>query len=286
MTVQENIFKKQKKLIVKINPKLAEKLQPEARKMLANSYMQLFAGYSWLNWTDKKPLGQAWQTAFGQCENVLKSQDASNPSVEYLKAFAAAHKKHQSENIMTNKNSPNMINKSDAEIEKIRKSANKMIQQAQDKIKLIIAQTMQHEEQVADNSKQAPQARPEILNAHKNLQQNAAQLSQAKPEINQSNSDFEKLAKMTDKNKMQDLPKSDEFQENKNSADKTQGKAQLELVDKNKDQQKQQQPNINAQDFINKQREIAQKDKMAHDNVKIRMQIFAMQFYNNQMRAA
>ena len=38
--------------------------------------------------------------------------------------------------------------------------------------------------------------------------------------------------------------------------------------------------------FINKQREIAQKDKMAHDNVKIRMQIFAMQFYNNQMRAA
>jgi len=172
------------------------------------------------------------------------------------------------------------------EIEKIRKSANKMIQQAQDKIKLIIAQTMQHEEQVADNSKQAPQARPEILNARKNLQKNAAQLSQAKPEINQSNSDFEKLAKMTDKNKMQDLPKSDEFQENKNSADKIQGKAQLELVDKNKDQQKQQQPNINAQDFINKQREIAQKDKMAHDNVKIRMQIFAMQFYNNQMRAA
>ena len=113
---------------------------------------------------------------------------------------------------------------------------------------------MQHEEQVIDNSKQAPQINPDAMNANKNKKQN--------------------------------LPKSDVFQENKNTNDKTQEKAQLELVDKNKDQQKQQQPNINVQDFIKKQREIAQKGKMTHDKVKQRMQMFAMLFYNNQQRAA
>ncbi|MBR5625883.1 MAG: hypothetical protein IKW67_03840 [Alphaproteobacteria bacterium] len=139
MTAQENANKIQHELIINISKDLAQKLNPQLRKEMVDAYLKLFSAMAWKNWTEKKPLGQAWQNALTQCDDVLKSENAKNPAVEYMKIFANAYKKHQSKVIMLNKNSENLINKTDEKIQKIRENSDSQIKQSIAKIKALIA---------------------------------------------------------------------------------------------------------------------------------------------------
>ena len=65
------------KMIVKIDKDVAKKIDAAERKKLFNSYLTLYSGFAWVNWTKKQSLGRAWQTALGQCEEFLKNKTTS-----------------------------------------------------------------------------------------------------------------------------------------------------------------------------------------------------------------
>ena len=139
MTNQQNIAIAQQKFIIQIDDKTLKRVKPHDRAELVNAYMQLFSGFSWVNWTNGHSLGRAWQTAIMQCGAFCESKNKKNPAAKYLNATYNGHKKYWSQIIMTHKNRENTINQKDEHIKKLREHGMCMIRQAMDKINLILA---------------------------------------------------------------------------------------------------------------------------------------------------
>ncbi|MBQ2017596.1 MAG: hypothetical protein II208_03680, partial [Alphaproteobacteria bacterium] len=134
-----NIATAQQKFIIQIDDKTLKRIKPHDRAELVNAYLQLFSGFSWVNWTNGHSLGRAWQTTITQCGAFCESKNKKNPAAKYLNAAYNGHKKYWSQIIMTHKNRENTINQKDEHIKKLREHGMRMIRQAMDKINLILA---------------------------------------------------------------------------------------------------------------------------------------------------
>ena len=67
------------------------KLDADKKRQLGNAYLKLYFGLSCMNWTNKKNLGTAWQTAFTQAHNILNARDENNPATQFLKVMHETH---------------------------------------------------------------------------------------------------------------------------------------------------------------------------------------------------
>ena len=143
------------KMIVKIDKDITKNIDAAERQKLFKSYLTLYSGFAWVNWTKKQSLGRAWQTALAQCEEFLKNKNQNNPVTQYLKNVAAAHKATWSRVIMTNKNSPNTLNKSPEEIQQLQQHGKKQIREAMDIINLISAKHLAHTEELNKSKEQS-----------------------------------------------------------------------------------------------------------------------------------
>ena len=164
------------KMIVKIDKDVAKKIDAAERNKLFNSYLTLYSGFAWVNWTKKQSLGRAWQTALGQCEEFLKNKNKNNPVTKYLNSVASAHKACQSRVIMTNKNSPNTLNKTPEEMQQLQQHGTKQIREAMDIINLISAKYPAHTEELG-NTNTTPKVAPEKM--EQTVQKSAAQRLEA-----------------------------------------------------------------------------------------------------------
>lgn len=158
MNTQTNIAENQEKFIIHVNPQIAKIVSPFDRKELAATYLQMFSGFAWRNWTNKYSLGRAWQTALAQCGAFSDTKNKKNPAAKYLKNVYDAHKKYWSRVIMTHGARDNVINPDDQEIKKLRAHGERMIREAMDKINLILARYNERvEELIATQSKEKAQ---------------------------------------------------------------------------------------------------------------------------------
>ncbi|MBR2011685.1 MAG: hypothetical protein IKA08_00235 [Alphaproteobacteria bacterium] len=77
------------------------KLDADKKRQLGNAYLKLYFGLSCMNWTGKKNLGTAWQTAFTQMQNIINARDEKNPATQFLKVMHETHKQTWPRHIMT-----------------------------------------------------------------------------------------------------------------------------------------------------------------------------------------
>jgi hypothetical protein len=200
MKTQVQTAQSQEKFVIKIDKNLAKIIDSDTRKKLTDAYLKLFSGFSWINWTNKKSLGQSWHNALGQCEGFIKTKSPSNPVTKYMKCAYDAHKKYWSKVIMTNKNSQNTLNKPEIEAKQMRAYGIKLIREAMGIINLIYEQFKQYQiefsvdktsvktAEVSKTQSNAPQAQPVAKAVEQTMpseQKNVAQLQQqtAQPNV-------------------------------------------------------------------------------------------------------
>ncbi len=152
MTNQQNIATAQQKFIIQIDDKTLKRVKPHDRAELVQAYLELFSGFSWVNWTNGHSLGRAWQTAITQCGAFCESKNKKNPAAKYLNAACNGHRKYWSQVIMTHKNRENTINQKDEHIKKLREHGMRMIRQAMDKINLILARYNEYTLEISRNA--------------------------------------------------------------------------------------------------------------------------------------
>ena len=145
MKTQVQTAQSQEKFVIKIDKNLAKIIDCDTRKKLTDAYLKLFSGFSWINWTNKKSLGQSWHNALGQCDGFIKSKNPENPVTKYMKRTYDAHKKYWSRVIMTNQNSQNTLNKPEIEAKQMRAYGIKLIREAMGIINLIYEQFKQYQ---------------------------------------------------------------------------------------------------------------------------------------------
>ena len=159
MTTQTNIADLQQKFMIKLTPEIQKRVSKDDRKMLADAYMKLFTGFTWVNWTNKHSLGRAWQTALGQCDSFIKTKNDKNLAAQYLKNVFSAHKPYWSQVIMTHKNRDKAINPNQNEAKQIREHGTNMIRTAMDTINIILAQYNDRAEQMVAMQQQKTDTR-------------------------------------------------------------------------------------------------------------------------------
>ena len=86
------------------------KLDADKKRQLGNAYLKLYFGLSCMNWTGKKNLGTAWQTAFSQVRNIINARDEKNPATQFLKVMHETHKQTWPRHIMTHPQRDAMFN--------------------------------------------------------------------------------------------------------------------------------------------------------------------------------
>ncbi|MFQ6745178.1 MAG: hypothetical protein ACLRFN_04365 [Alphaproteobacteria bacterium] len=139
MEVQKNIAKFQEKFVVPVPANIAKIVDERDRKILADSYLKLYSGFSWINWTNGHSLGRAWQTALTQCESFINTKKNNNPALKHLRNVFKSHKKYWSRVIMTHRDSGNKISGNADWVAQMRAYGMQLIREAMDKINLILA---------------------------------------------------------------------------------------------------------------------------------------------------
>ena len=139
MEVQKNITEFQEKFVVPVPANIAKIVDERDRKILADSYLKLYSGFSWINWTNGHSLGRAWQTALTQCESFINTKKNNNPALKHLHNVYKAHKKYWSRVIMTHRDSGNKISGNADWVAQMRAYGMQLVRQAMDKINLILA---------------------------------------------------------------------------------------------------------------------------------------------------
>ena len=158
MQAQQNIAQIQQKFVIQVDNQIAKIVAPADRQEIAKAYLQMFAGFALVNWTNKYSLGRAWQTALGQCGSFIESKGGKNPAAKHLANTYAGHKKQWSRVIMMHSARENTINPNDDKIKQLRAHGSKMIQAAMDKINLILARYNERVKELA--AAQTKQAQP------------------------------------------------------------------------------------------------------------------------------
>ena len=139
MEVQKNITEFQEKFVVPVPANIAKIVDERDRKILADSYLKLYSGFSWINWTNGHSLGRAWQTALTQCESFINTKKNNNPALKHLRNVFKSHKKYWSRVIMTHRDSGNKISGNADWVAQMRAYGMQLVRQAMDKINLILA---------------------------------------------------------------------------------------------------------------------------------------------------
>ena len=139
MEAQKNIAKFQEKFVVPVPANIAKIVDERDRKILADSYLKLYSGFSWINWTNGHSLGRAWQTALTQCESFINTKKNNNPALKHLRNVFKSHKKYWSRVIMTHRDSENKISGNADWVAQMRAYGMQLIREAMDKINLILA---------------------------------------------------------------------------------------------------------------------------------------------------
>ncbi len=139
MEVQKNIAKFQEKFVVPVPANIAKIVDERDRKILADSYLKLYSGFSWINWTNGHSLGRAWQTALTQCESFINTKKNNNPALKHLRNVFKSHKKYWSRVIMTHRDSENKISGNADWVAQMRAYGMQLIREAMDKINLILS---------------------------------------------------------------------------------------------------------------------------------------------------
>lgn len=154
----------QQKLVINLTSDIAKKVSHDDRRALQQAYIKLFSGLSRVNWSAKKTLGRAWQSAINLCELFIavKSKNTPhNPALKYLSAVHKSHKKYWSRVIMLHQSRDTIINQPKSQRIGMARSGTKMIQDAINTINLILSRyNTRFMEQVIEQSapeKQAPQ---------------------------------------------------------------------------------------------------------------------------------
>ena len=172
MKVQTNTAENQNVFVIKVDAKTAKIIDKDMRKKLVDAYLELFSGFSWINWTNNMSLGRAWQKSLGQCAAFGQTHNTKNPVAKYLKAVYEGHKKYWSRIIMTHPSNENNVRLDSEYVKKMRAHGEKMVKRAMDVINLIMAQYKSHtemieksqnqvaKEQVASGNKVEPVAQP------------------------------------------------------------------------------------------------------------------------------
>ena len=158
---------------------MAKIIDSDTRKKLTDAYLKLFSGFSWINWTNKKSLGQSWHNALGQCDGFIKSKNPEKPVTKYMKCTYDAHKKYWSKVIMTNQNSQNTLNKPEIEAKQMRAYGIKLIREAMGIINLIYEQFKQYQIEFSVDKNAIKTA--EVSNTQK-VQATAKAQEQVKPQ--------------------------------------------------------------------------------------------------------
>lgn len=139
MEKQKNIAEFQEKFTIPVPANIAKIVDARDRKILAESYLKLFSGFSWINWTNGHSLGRAWQTALRQCETFIKTKKANNPALKHLDNTYKSHKKYWSRVIMTHHNSENKVSGTSEWMAQMRAYGMRLVREAMDNINLILA---------------------------------------------------------------------------------------------------------------------------------------------------
>lgn len=161
MNAQNNGAMAQEKFVVQVDAKIAKSVNPVDRKILTDAYLQLFSGFSWVNWTNKYSLGRAWQTALGQVEAFTKTKGDKNPAAKHLKNVYESHKPYWSRVIMTHAGRDNIINANDEQIKQLRAYGEQMIRAAMDKINLVLARYNERAEQIQSAQQEQEKPKPQ-----------------------------------------------------------------------------------------------------------------------------
>lgn len=143
------------------------KLDMDKKRQLGNAYLKLYFGLSCMNWTHKKNLGTAWQTAFTQVQNILNGRDENNPATQFLRIVHEQHKKTWPRHIMTH---PQRDAAFDGDPAKMRESAIRGIRSAMGEITLASAQA----KLVMDQTQAKTQPRQPVRVAAQSAQQRPA----------------------------------------------------------------------------------------------------------------
>ncbi len=193
MNTQHNIAENQEKFFIQVDPQIAKIVSPFDRKELAGTYLMMFTGFTWRNWTNKYSLGRAWQTALAQCGAFADTKNDKNPAAKYLKNVYGAHKKYWSRVIMTHGGRDNVINPDDNKIKELRAHGERMIREAMDKINLILARYNERtEEMVAGQTKEKTQM-------HATAQAQAQPQPQPQPQPQQASAQTPAVAQATER---------------------------------------------------------------------------------------
>lgn len=187
MQAQQNIAQIQQKFVIQVDNQIAKIVAPADRQEIAKAYLQMFAGFALVNWTNKYSLGRAWQTALGQCGSFIESKGSKNPAAKHLANTYAGHKKQWSRVIMMHSARENTINPNDDKIKQLRAHGSKMIQAAMDKINLILARYNEFTEEMIAGQQQtqqspAPQAQQSSQN---HVPEHASQSAQTQSQTTQ-----------------------------------------------------------------------------------------------------
>ncbi len=113
------------------------KLDMDKKRQLGNAYLKLYFGLSCLNWTNKKNLGTAWQTAFTQAQNIINARDEKNPATQFLKVMHDTHKQTWPRHIMTHPQRDAVFNGNEREM---REYAIRNVRSAMGEITLLSSQ--------------------------------------------------------------------------------------------------------------------------------------------------
>lgn len=169
MEKQKSIAEIQNIFVIEVGADIAKKVSPDDRKKLADAYMTLFSGFTWVNWLNKYSLGRAWQTALMQCGAFVETKNKKNLAAKYLDGVFASHKKYWSRVIMMHKDSENKINPDIEMVKQLRSQAEMAIRNAMDVINMVLARYNEHtEELMVENVAGNAQANVAIQQAQAN----------------------------------------------------------------------------------------------------------------------
>ena len=148
MEKQKSVADIQNVFVIEVGADIAKKVSPDDRKKLADAYMTLFSGFTWVNWLNKYSLGRAWQTALMQCGAFVETKNKKNLAAKYLDGVFASHKKYWSRVIMMHKDSENKINPEAETVKQLRSQAEMAIRNAIDVINMVLARYNEHTEEL------------------------------------------------------------------------------------------------------------------------------------------
>ncbi len=148
MEKQKSVAEIQNVFVIEVGADIAKKVSPEDRKKLADAYLTLFSGFTWVNWLNKYSLGRAWQTALMQCGAFVETKNKKNLAAKYLDGVFASHKKYWSRVIMMHKDSENKINPDIEMVKQLRSQAEMAIRNAMDVINMVLARYNEHTEEL------------------------------------------------------------------------------------------------------------------------------------------